>query len=756
MELRLITKVTLIRISSAGVNKRRDIRTHDSGGTSSLNDSGRRRPEGEGGEEGGEEGGVEEGEGRRKVKATVTSAITPGDQKEIEEERLVTGPEMGVDFDEEEHQGMGEAGAAGEERQEEEEADARHLALLRMAFRAHDLYFSSTCDVTLTAQGRADLSQPPSPSSSPSSSFPSSLLPGATPARPKARKLLLPLWQRADDRFFWNRPLLQPLVEAGADEWVLPVMSAYVQAVRNVSWTEGEREGRREGGREGGTLVLISRRSCRRQGRRFVKRGIDSEGDVANFVETEQLLIAPRKGGTGREGGNGGGSGGGLTSLVTVRGSLPLLWSSPANLKYTPAVHLHGTVEANVRAMARHYGDMLSRYGVGETGGEGPGGVPGVTLVNLIDKKKVQGRLGLAWRKIHALVMGVLERPQTGRPFLPPSLPPSLPPFRVAMTWFDFHAECAQMRWERLGLLLHALRPSLEGQGFFHMDAAGRVERRQVGVVRVNCMDCLDRTNVVQSVLARWSLRRQVEALREGGVEDGEEGGAGGREGEEEVLKLPYPGLEAAFRLLWSGNADALSVLYAGTPALKGDYTRTGKRTKTGMVADGLNSAKRYVINNFVDRENQQAVEILLGKEDGKEGGREGWVVWPAEEGAEGSGKEGSEWRRAVVAGGIVANEEMLGEKLSEVVPPLLKEGEREGGREGDGGLDVGVGREEEAEDVHGMEEGEGQEEIGGRIRGREGGREGGGEGGREGGLGWDVYTNENLARDAAAHAAQG
>jgi hypothetical protein len=68
----------------------------------------------------------------------------------------------------------------------------------------------------------------------------------------------------------------------------------------------------------------------------------------------------------------------------------------------------------------------------------------------------------------------------------------------------------------------------------------------------------------------------------------------------------------------------------------------------------------------------------------------------------------------------------------------------------------VGVGREEEAEDVHGMEEGEGQEEIGGRIRGREGGREGGGEGGREGGLGWDVYTNENLARDAAAHAAQG
>jgi hypothetical protein len=29
------------------------------------------------------------------------------------------------------------------------------------------------------------------------------------------------------------------------------------------------------------------------------------------------------------------------------------------------------------------------------------------------------------------------------------------------------------------------------------------------------------------------------------------------------------------------------------------DFTKTGKRTKRGMLADGYNSAKRYVINNF-------------------------------------------------------------------------------------------------------------------------------------------------------------
>jgi phosphatidylinositol 4-phosphatase len=41
-----------------------------------------------------------------------------------------------------------------------------------------------------------------------------------------------------------------------------------------------------------------------------------------------------------------------------------------------------------------------------------------------------------------------------------------------------------------------------------------------MGVVRTNCMDNLDRTNVVQSVLARWSLNKQLRAL--GILADGE------------------------------------------------------------------------------------------------------------------------------------------------------------------------------------------------------------------------------------------
>ena len=311
----------------------------------------------------------------------------------------------------------------------------------------------------------------------------------------------------------------------------------------------------------------------------------------------------------------------------------------------------------------------------------------------------------------------------------------------------------------------------------------------------MNCMDCLDRTNVVQSVLARWSLRQQVQVLFEGGTEGGKEGGKkltggkeggkeGGREGgqEEDVLQLPFEGLEKGFRSLWGGNADAISVLSAGTPALKGDFTRTGKRTKAGMVSDGLNSAKRYVINNFVDSENQRAVEALLGRtrEGGRKGRGEGWVVWPVEEGREKEGgREEGAWRKVVVEkGGLEGGEEELDRLLAEVVPPL-REGERvgkDGRREGRANEEEEEGEEGGREEEEELEKWQGEvkyydEDMGGLSEwereereeeesedGEEEEEEEEGEEGEEGGKerGWDVYLSEEMARDAAANAAQG
>ena len=59
--------------------------------------------------------------------------------------------------------------------------------------------------------------------------------------------------------------------------------------------------------------------------------------------------------------------------------------------------------------------------------------------------------------------------------------------------------------------------------------------------------------------------------------------------------------IEQVFRDMWTDNADAISILYCGTRALKTDFTRTGKKTYPGAATDFKNSTVRYVIGNFYD-----------------------------------------------------------------------------------------------------------------------------------------------------------
>lgn len=57
-------------------------------------------------------------------------------------------------------------------------------------------------------------------------------------------------------------------------------------------------------------------------------------------------------------------------------------------------------------------------------------------------------------------------------------------------------------------------------------------------------------------------------------------------------------------------NVDTFS---AGTSALKGDYTRTGKRDITGMLNDGMNSLARMYTATFSDYFSQAVIDFSLG-----------------------------------------------------------------------------------------------------------------------------------------------
>lgn len=65
------------------------------------------------------------------------------------------------------------------------------------------------------------------------------------------------------------------------------------------------------------------------------------------------------------------------------------------------------------------------------------------------------------------------------------------------------------------------------------------------------------------------------------------------------------------FNNLWADNADYMSIQYSGTNALKTDFTRYGKRTLSGVLSDGYNSAKRYILNNFFDGNRQVTIIVF-------------------------------------------------------------------------------------------------------------------------------------------------
>lgn len=161
----------------------------------------------------------------------------------------------------------------------------------------------------------------------------------------------MPLWRRFDRRFFWNEYMTSDFVELGLHAYVLPISQGWVQASTfNAPIPPSPTD-------DGDTpppvpvdIVLISRRSRERAGMRYQRRGIDDEGHVANFVETEMMVRAKVGGQVS------------IFGFVQIRGSIPLKWSqTPWSMKPPPVLDL--PVDQTYDMANRHFDDLRMRYG---------------------------------------------------------------------------------------------------------------------------------------------------------------------------------------------------------------------------------------------------------------------------------------------------------------------------------------------------------------------------------------------------------
>ncbi|KAH9509478.1 Phosphatidylinositide phosphatase SAC1 [Bulinus truncatus] len=339
--------------------------------------------------------------------------------------------------------------------------------------------------------------------------------------------------ERADQRFVWNSHALRELSQQPElSKFCLPMILGYVSI--NPTVVNGKSL----------EYIVISRRSIYRAGTRFNVRGVDLQGQVANFVETEQIVLHDHD----------------ICSFVQTRGSIPLFWTQKANLKRLPNPVVMDI--DHTQAFQKHFDHQIFIYG-------------NQVIVNLINQ---DGPEQVLEKKLAQVVTNVQNE-------------------NIRYEPFDFHKECKKMRWDRLSLLMDRLQPDMKKFGYF-MQVKGSVVKLQGGVFRTNCIDCLDRTNVVQSLIAKEILQEQLVKM--------------GILHSEKDLKNEAK-FDTVFKNVWADNADVISKEYAGTGALKTDFTRTGKRTIYGALLDGYNSAVRYVKNNFQDGSRQDAMDLFLG-----------------------------------------------------------------------------------------------------------------------------------------------
>ncbi|KAK7576500.1 hypothetical protein V9T40_012786 [Parthenolecanium corni] len=331
-----------------------------------------------------------------------------------------------------------------------------------------------------------------------------------------------------DNRFFWNRMLHIYFIrfEVDTNVWLLKMMCGSVE-IRTVYIRHKQAR-----------AVIISRLSCERAGTRFNVRGCNDDGYVANFVETEQAIYLDDR----------------ITSYLQTRGSVPLFWEQPGVQVGSHKVKMSRSAEASASAYNKHFATLLKRYGR-------------QVIVNLLNSNMSAGKESEA-----ALSHTFLQHHSTSA-------------YRdIPHIVFDYHLECRSGNVKNLAKLKENVDAYLKDFGYFY--AVGQQTlSEQKGVFRVNCLDCLDRTNCVQTFFGLEILLGQVNALCES-----------------ESQQQMWSRFEEVFRQMWVNNGNEVSKIYAGTGAIQGG----------SKLMDGARSAARTIQNNLLDNSKQEAIDVFL------------------------------------------------------------------------------------------------------------------------------------------------
>jgi hypothetical protein len=416
--------------------------------------------------------------------------------------------------------------------------EARYIGILNNLDLTRSFYFSYSYDMTRTLQHnisreRQHLQKDP---------------------------LSLPVHDH-NSMFVWNQHLLDPVVAVlkNTYDWCLPIIHGYVdQSTLSVY------------GRPV-FITIIARRSRFFAGARFLKRGANDLGYVANDVETEQIVSEmtttsfhspgwklyanPR-----------------YTSYVQHRGSIPLYWTQDSTgVSPKPDIELN-LMDPFYSAAALHFDNLFERYGTP------------VIVLNLVKSRERTPRESKLLKEYTNAVEYLNQ-------FLPEDK-------KIIYKAWDMSRAAKSRDQNVIGTLEDIASDVLPKTGFFkNGDDEESGLQLQNGVVRTNCIDCLDRTNAAQFVIGKRALGYQLHAL---GVIEGTQ-----VEYDTDAVNM--------FTNMWHDHGDTIAIQYGGSHLVNTMATYRKTNQWTSQSRDMVESFKRYYNNSFLDAQRQEAYNLFLG-----------------------------------------------------------------------------------------------------------------------------------------------
>ena len=492
--------------------------------------------------------------------------------------------------------------------------EADYLKMIRLCCHDDALYFSYTYDITQSLQRNLRASECMYEADNSMLDL-LSLLRGQKVTVKSRHRLRPDPRDEVNDQFLWNGYVSEPLrlsSDKGVANFSLRVICGSVHGkgrlrslLRNPDGTLCNFKARTE-------FCLIGRRLAFRYGPRFLRRGADEFGHAANHVESEQIISVERKLDSDES----------FTlaeacSFVQVRASVPVLWTQMPDGSRNPMLKVAVGEKIHSLRYRLHMSALVDYY------------APPVVAISLLDQE------GNSEAPLHeAFVEENLALTDADGMRLPCHLIP-----------FDFHTECGWTEFENIGRIIdtwNSLKSKIEcsesdsdssqssyspsegsqtstnsedasdvvgdprtylhchfsregGQGRCQNLSSIRIQREQRGVWRVNCKDCIDRTNVVLTYLGKRAASRFLSSIGVGVDLDGDSE------------------LASIIKQAWLDHGDFISRQYTGTDAMKRDCAEHGQRTFSGLLKDGLTALTRWHNNNNFDAQKMDALTLWSG-----------------------------------------------------------------------------------------------------------------------------------------------